>query len=56
MGGYLVRRIPVLVGAAIGLILGLIFDNISIFVAVGAGVGLLFAIVMGFVGKKSTPH
>jgi len=53
MSGYLVRRIPVLAGAAIGLVLGLIFDNISIFVGVGAGAGLLFAIIMGLVGKKS---
>lgn len=56
MHGYLRSRITVLLGAAIGLVLGLIFHNISLFVGVGAGVGLLLAIAIGAFGKKRTPQ
>ena len=52
MRNYLMRRIPVLVGAGIGAIIGLLVDNLTLFVAIGAGVGLIFAIVIGGFGKK----
>jgi len=52
MRNYLIRRIPVLVGAGIGAIVGLLVDNLALFVAIGAGVGLLIAIVIGGFGKR----
>ncbi len=52
MRHYLIRRIPVLVGAGLGAIVGLLVDNLGLFVAIGAGVGLLFAIVIGGFSKK----
>jgi len=52
MRNYLIRRIPVLVGAGIGAVVGLLVDNLPLFVAIGAGVGLIFAIAMGGLRKK----
>lgn len=52
MRNYLIRRIPVLVGAGIGAIVGLLVDNLPLFVALGAGVGLIFALVIGGFGRK----
>jgi len=52
MSNYLIRRIPVLVGAGIGALVGLLVDNLSLFVAIGAGVGLILAIAIGGFSKK----
>lgn len=52
MRNYLMRRIPVLVGAGIGAVVGLLVDNLPLFVAIGAGVGLIFAIAIGGLSKK----
>ena len=52
MRNYLIRRIPVLAGAGIGAIVGLLVDNLPLFVAIGAGVGLLIAIIIGGFSKK----
>ncbi|MFC2164193.1 hypothetical protein ACFLT2_04250 [Acidobacteriota bacterium] len=52
MRNYLIRRIPVLAGAGIGAIVGLLVDNLPLFVAIGAGLGLLFAIAIGGIGRK----
>ena len=52
MRNYLMRRIPVLVGAGIGTVIGLLVDNLPLFLAIGAGVGLIAAIAIGGLGKK----
>ena len=52
MRNYLIRRIPVLVGAGIGAVVGLLVNNLPLFVAIGAGVGLIFAIIIGGLSKK----
>lgn len=52
MRNYLIRRIPVLIGAGIGAVVGLLVDNLALFVAIGAGVGLFLAIIIGGFGRK----
>jgi hypothetical protein len=52
MRNYLIRRIPVLIGAGIGVVVGLLVDNLPLFVAIGAGVGLIVAIALGGLGKR----